>query len=429
MEIETCEICTEPYDRNRTKIVCPCSKIACIECYKRYITESLGDTIECMFCHLKLADIHSIFPKKFQIFFKDHCEKIWLAKEKTYLHTAQPLAEKMIRINAVTTRLREIRPVCKKDKDNFLNHEKRNLTQELKTLRGEKERKIPAVHSCPVNDCRGFLDEKWQCGICGQQSCDKCGSVIGENHICNPNDVASVREIRKHTKACPNCNIPIHRISGCNQMWCVKCHTAFDYITGKAVHGPVHNPHFFAWRNETKQQVPIQIDVPCGGLPQNLPDIDFRTKFLLILRLALHMQGKPVPTETNPVRNRVKYLMGTITEDQWKKSIYLGKTKYVKLLAFYELDRMFVLASSDLFRRVLQPSAIDEGKTVKEKRLGLLGEFERLREYYNTQAKKISEKYNCGYCVIYNTWFESEPIKAGKVHNEPETGKLVCIIM
>ena len=48
----------------------------------------------------------------------------------------------------------------------------------------------------------------------------------------------------KDSKPCPNCYIPIFKLSGCNQMFCTNCHVVFDWISLKIDKGPVHNQHF-----------------------------------------------------------------------------------------------------------------------------------------------------------------------------------------
>ena len=60
----------------------------------------------------------------------------------------------------------------------------------------------------------------------------------------------------------------ITKIDGCDQMWCVSCHTAFSWRTGQAASGIVHNPHFYEWqRRQGGGEAPrVPGDIPCGGL-------------------------------------------------------------------------------------------------------------------------------------------------------------------
>jgi uncharacterized Zn finger protein (UPF0148 family) len=69
-------------------------------------------------------------------------------------------------------------------------------------------------------------------------------------HVCNPDTLATIQLLQKECKRCPKCAIPIFKIDGCDQMWCVQCHTAFNWRTGKVETGRVHNPHYFQYLRE-----------------------------------------------------------------------------------------------------------------------------------------------------------------------------------
>jgi hypothetical protein len=53
----------------------------------------------------------------------------------------------------------------------------------------------------------------------------------------------TIKMIQKESKPCPNCNEFISKISGCDQMFCVHCGTAFSWKTGQVERGTIHNPH------------------------------------------------------------------------------------------------------------------------------------------------------------------------------------------
>ena len=42
------------------------------------------------------------------------------------------------------------------------------------------------IRMCPSEECRGFIDEDYKCGLCKQTFCKKCNEKIEENHKCNP---------------------------------------------------------------------------------------------------------------------------------------------------------------------------------------------------------------------------------------------------
>ena len=123
------------------------------------------------------------------------------------------------------------------------------------------------LKKCPKSDCRGFLNNSYKCELCKTVACSKCFEIKEENHVCNEDNVKTAELLRKDTKSCPNCSEMIHKIEGCNQMFCVSCGTGFDWKTLKIVTGVIHNPHYFEYHSKNGG-IPRTIgDIPCGGLP------------------------------------------------------------------------------------------------------------------------------------------------------------------
>ena len=112
-----------------------------------------------------------------------------------------------------------------------------------------QEQRKKFIMACPAEDCRGFLSSAWKCGTCDVYVCPECRVVKGarndEEHKCDEDAVATARLIAAETKNCPQCAIAIYKIDGCDQMWCVECHTPFSWRTGEKVVGTIHNPHYY----------------------------------------------------------------------------------------------------------------------------------------------------------------------------------------
>jgi len=127
------------------------------------------------------------------------------------------------------------------------------------------------MQKCAAGECRGFLSTAWKCEVCKSYTCSTCFEVKGQSrdaaHICDPQNVESASLIKKETRNCPSCAVPISKISGCDQMWCTQCHVAFSWRTGRRVNGVVHNPHFYAWQKEDGTAPRPPGAVVCGGLP------------------------------------------------------------------------------------------------------------------------------------------------------------------
>ena len=110
-----------------------------------------------------------------------------------------------------------------------------------------------------------------KCGICESTTCKDCNEIIEDvdEHECNQEAVASMKLINKDTKPCPSCGTMIHKVSGCNQMWCPDCQNAFDWRTGNVERGVIHNPHYYQYmqNNPETAQRRNHGDFECGGMP------------------------------------------------------------------------------------------------------------------------------------------------------------------
>ena len=203
--------------------------------------------------------------------------------------------------------------------------------------------------SCPQPDCNGFLSQKGVCGICNVHICLKCNACKGkeqediEKHVCKQEDIESVNAIKKETKPCPRCGTRIHKINGCDQMWCPHCQdkygegTTFSWKTGKRLRERIHNPHYIEYLRTTQQNVREVGDVHCGGLP-GFRDLQCRMKsiekteehriMINILQIALEISQDIV----NPLREslrtqnihrmtQIKYIVGEISDIQFHREV------------------------------------------------------------------------------------------------------------
>ena len=118
----------------------------------------------------------------------------------------------------------------------------------IKTGKDTKEDSNKFIMPCPSTDCRGYLSSQYKCELCKTFTCPKCHDIIGlsknEEHTCNHDNIASAELIKKDTKPCPSCGTRISKISGCDQMWCIGCHQAFSWRSGKIENGTINNQHY-----------------------------------------------------------------------------------------------------------------------------------------------------------------------------------------
>lgn len=271
-----CQICDETLNRsNRQEIQCPyCQFGACRKCCETYI---LGEPMpKCMApnCGREWTRqfITTIFTKLFvSKTLKTHRENVLFDQERALLPATQPIVERIILRERNERELRDINRQIREL--NIQRYEKQTeiyrLTNNTTETPLEQERRF--VRACPEPECRGFLSTQWKCGLCEKWTCPECHIVKGDqrddpNHVCNPDDVATARLLDADTKPCPRCATGIFKIDGCDQMWCIQCHTAFSWRTGR-IEDHVHNPHYYEWLRRTSANGEIPRNP--GDVPQN----------------------------------------------------------------------------------------------------------------------------------------------------------------
>ena len=274
-EKKTCNICIEEFNTNDIKSCPYCEYEACINCIKKYSIESIKHTDKnCMSCKKKFTrhTLVKFFGKSYvNGLYKDHIKELLFNEEKTLIPRSLPVVEynKKIRLQQEKIeKLKEelkvkiINEIVKKNTiEYFIETGKINSYKQYHMYINEtgfikeKNKKdiitIKYKHPCGNNNCNGFVNDKWFCELCDKYTCKECLVISENNHICNDDDVKTAKLIKSQSKPCPKCNISIIKSSGCDQMWCVSCHTTFDWKTleiKKA--GIVHNPEYFRYMRE-----------------------------------------------------------------------------------------------------------------------------------------------------------------------------------
>lgn len=91
--------------------------------------------------------------------------------------------------------------------------------------------------------CLGIM-KKYKCEKCDYEVCRYCEKELNGDHECNDDDVKTVKVLRKSVKNCPKCRVPIYRLEGCKNMFCVRCKVFFDWETGRiCLKSGIENPH------------------------------------------------------------------------------------------------------------------------------------------------------------------------------------------
>jgi len=355
----------------------------------------------------------SFFTKTLKL----HRENILLDREKALLPETQPYV-------IIEHQRRDILKLIKElnDRKFELRREERLINNQINGLYRERSRlNIDSVNTedrkkfirkCPITDCRGFLSTQWQCGSCEKKICNKCNEEKLEEHNCNPEHVATMEFINKDTKPCPNCGVMIHKISGCSQIFCVDCHTAWDWKTSRIDTGVIHNPHYYEFIARNGNTLRNNGDIPCGGLPdvytlRNVLSRIYKSKapeFLYQIHQTItHIQHYEIRNEVNNVDTnrdlRIKYLMNEISEADFKITLQQHEKKRQKITGFRNIYQMFVDVGSDILRQIVvfykeNNKNPDKCAEFIENNIVII---ENLITYFNENLKKVGKMYKCVY--------------------------------
>src|SRR5690606_16978638 len=112
-----------------------------------------------------------------------------------------------------------------------VGNEKIRIVEELDTFVEIFQDKKTYI-SCPDCNfgCLVYKDSKeiQSCNQCNKRNCSQC-LTFHESHECQQEDIDKAKQ--NIFVKCPNCQIAIHFIDGCSQMFCTNCHIKFDKTT------------------------------------------------------------------------------------------------------------------------------------------------------------------------------------------------------
>ena len=444
---QECQICFE--DKMTMNIVkCPyCPHTCCNKCVMRFLMELPTDNPRCMNPECKkvwnLQFVASVTPKSF------HNDKYRLRRTQIQQEQQQsllPTTQESVQIHKekleILDQIKQIDDENKMWQSLILQNNNTIRTLRLQLLDEkveEKKEQRKYTRACPVVDCRGFLGEPYaksqQCGTCSVWICSQCyvpkKSKKDEEHKCDPDTVKTMKLLEKDTKPCPQCSEAIYKVSGCDQMYCVTCNTAFSWKTGKIETGVIHNPHYYEMQRKMNNGVAPRVpgDIPRGGVPRggvcgrvNDMDQPRQLQRLLhehpkilnyvfnVIRLKQHIRHVEINKYTENYRNcehypncgvdqekclRINYLLGVIDKKKWfstLKKIQKKKEKNTEIRNIYTtfLDIVTILITNILTDPTKIPST--------------LRDISNIRKYVNVEFKKIGYTYGSSYPIITLEW-------------------------
>ena len=449
-----CDICCEELKKPITCGICNFK--ACYKCFSKFMIECTV-TPKCMKCEKPWTRKHLV--DSFGQYFVSHAykkkrEDVLFDIEKAMLPDTQPIAVRLkqlkklqAEINTKISKRETIRDIIyqldpgilqtefeeflenrknlymqihEHDEDiRILNSRKERLNSNSSHLRNEKKANS-LVLKCPGENCRGYVNmRKMECDLCSVKMCRECHEVLsgkgvpldnGVEHTCDPSTIETVKLLKRDTKNCPSCKAMIHKIDGCDQMFCTQCHTAFSWLTGEISMGRIHNPHYYEYLRKNGSAAREIGDIPCGGLPR-LPYQLIREypMYGIIHQRVAHVELYEIPRlqhDLNTVDGnldlRVMYLNEEIDLVNFKREIYRREKKLEKKREILTILNTFVIVCSDLFRTV-----ITTGTRVEEH------QFNTILNFTNESMMDVSRVYKCVVPIITSTQWE---IKSDKYY-------------
>ena len=450
---ECCTICCEALNRTtRRPVTCPfCPYSACTSCVQKFLLTVDGP--ECMTCRRPwnpdMIDA-SPLPRSFVLGdLKKHREHVLLERERALLPATQGAVrredERKVLAKHIATLRHELD--ASKRRLDVLRWRENRLRRGIEDADADaddgdgggpsKEKEKRAfVRPCPAENCRGFLTSAFRCGLCDVKVCPKCHVAVGQDprqqqHACDPSVVESVRAIKKDCRPCPKCGAMIHRIEGCNQMFCTApgCNTAFDWASLKVLNTRhVHNPHLFEYQRrlalssgEPSAGPPAVILLPDCHAGPNFPTVAELTRavsvrcdrnrrrvstskiggeVLQLLRFAIHMHEHEMtlypaaPDVIDPTVNediRKRFLRGDIDEAKLSKMLQAREKARRRRDAIHQILSTFVEVVADLLRSVVAAPSWGRVEACESAVLQAVG----VADYTNEALVAVAKRYSC----------------------------------
>ena len=294
-------------------------------------------------------------------------------------------------------------------------------------------------HKCCDPECRGFVSSAWKCGTCAKFSCAHCHELKGatstevEQHVCNSDNVETVRLLRTDTKPCPSCGIYIQKTEGCDQMFCISCKQLWSWKTGR-IEERGHNPHYLEWMRQRGS-----VGGGGGGMARNPLDIEcgrevnwqvtgtmeraFRNLTCTHAHIAIcsrsamswtnsliHVRHHEIPVMQRAMEVqgdlqelRVQYMRKKITDDHFRKRIFQIQRDANVSRQILDLLIAVQNAGTDIVFRILDTFQNQKNASLIQSDIqSNLNEFVELKKWanqsiadiYSENSKTIQKRFN-----------------------------------
>jgi len=416
-----CNICTDNFNRNtRREIQCPrCPHTACASCVERYLLGSMMDA-HCMDCREVWDPIflrRNMTASFMNGAYKKHREAMLWERHRALLPATMPLVEMDREIPEIRARVTQMKTQISNLKRQVADTEYLLRRREAAFQNAIETGVLPPAvpedpadaitptaadatrthyqRACQNDGCNGFISSRTgECPSCKHFTClecniDRLSREDRDDHECKEDDVAQWTMIKESSKPCPGCGARISKESGCDQMWCPNCHTAFSWSKGTIERGNIHNPHYFDWMfsqnnrdgagaaaagrrrgghggcvdpNERSRRVPEALQRRETTIDGNARTLDWEIteKFRRIVhcervdlpRLARNV-GNADRVAGSFVKSRLDFLNNRIDEEKLRVRLQRIDKANTKAVEFNQICHTFVALSLDVFDRFI----------------------------------------------------------------------------
>lgn len=356
-----CQVCV--YNRKQNVVCQNCNYNCCSYCYQRYLL-SVSEPI-CMNCKV----VHStdfIYNNTSHTFYKKymlHSNTILFEHEKQLLQSTQRLATTEIKKRQILKDIHtEIDMLAKESRKLIQRLNQHNLPINdvliITSMRSKIQQQIHELHEasydirhmpfvipeidkepktnaikCIDDNCRGYMIQNI-CGLCSKKRCESCHKENHHGHECKEEDIASVKLIHTDSKPCPNCHTMITKLTGCDQMWCVICKTAFGWKSGQILNASlIHNPHQEEYKLSNIRLPSRQSFFDCVAKIDTMESYVIMNIYDEAIRIKLNLYDISHHTSDEDIQHhntfmRIRFLLKDFSETKWFR-FFCWHNKYI----------------------------------------------------------------------------------------------------
>lgn len=425
-----CTICyTEFKETSRLKkIECNnCNYIVCSACQKNY------GKLECTSCHI-LFDKKFGYEKLGKTFVNNNIKqnelKEIMIQQRKELETIAPLVEWTEICNIVKANAN------KAGVDIVYYNDQGIAVKKGLPLKPERSISINKTMNCPSKKCVGVV-VRGECNFCHANVCNDCECIMENEHICDPNILKNVKEIKESSKHCPKCNTLIHKTEGCDHMQCTYCGTHFSYQFLTILLDSSN--HHYRTRmirqnvsrienecNTSAEHPRIPLDVMKSFIKKHKRDVDKEiievlydttTKIRYLMTSEYNLNTISSKSRDKYDDLQIKYANKEINDKQWESLVYKN---YIKQRAYELINNTLnlYLVYTDDFQGQLY-DMIQESQDFDRELNDLKLKCKNFIDILNESNKNIFEDHNMN-TILYIRNFGDNPDTLTKISLQPE---------